>query len=109
MLSKIIKKEGNKIIIQTELVLDNNSMLHSEELIQKAVNNMGNLLTEEALSKFDTDGSPINVGGVKMTSKGVKKKNLPNPLWSNTFRSPYIPEFERWSDLLSIGSISTDI
>lgn len=74
MSSKIIKKVGNKLLVELEIELDDSSMLSSEERIQQAVNEMGNLLTGEALEKFDTDGSPIEVNGEKMTSKGRKKK-----------------------------------
>lgn len=74
MWSKIIKQEGNKLIVQTEIELDDTSLLNSEELIQQAVNEIGNTLTGHAIKKMDTDGSAIKVAGKKMTSKGLEKK-----------------------------------
>jgi hypothetical protein len=58
------------------------SMMESEELIQKALNAGGVIATEEALKQFDTDGSPIVVGSLKLTSKGQVSK---------TYQSPYGP------------------
>ena len=49
-------------------------MLTSEELIQQGVNLAGLLATEHALSRFDTDGTAIKVGGKKYTSKGQFSK-----------------------------------
>jgi hypothetical protein len=37
-------------------------MLEMEELIQKAVNEIGVTATEKALERFDTDGSPLVMG-----------------------------------------------
>jgi hypothetical protein len=45
-------------------------MLEGEEQIQQALNEAGALATGELLERFDADGSPIVVGGVKFTSKG---------------------------------------
>jgi len=73
MKSEIIKKEGNKLTLKVEVILDPNSMLNSEEQIQLALNQAGLLATETALSQFDTDGSTIELNGAKYTSKGKKK------------------------------------
>lgn len=54
------------------------SMLEMEEHIQQMVNEMGLKATLKALEKFDTDGTPITVGGKTFTSKGkAKKKSIP--------------------------------
>ncbi len=49
-------------------------MLRSEEAIRDALNNAGCLAAEQALKQFDTDGSPIILGGLKLTSKGLYHK-----------------------------------
>lgn len=63
--------------------------MEMEESIMDASNEIGSLATEEALKQFDTDGSPIKFGDVKMTVRVkdnkvyqtpygvVKKKRLP--------------------------------
>ena len=55
------------------------SMLETENLILKSVNELGSLSTAEALSLFDTDGDPISVGGERMTSKGALPKEYQTP------------------------------
>ena len=54
-------------------------MLESEELILDAVNEAGNLATQEKLKRFDTDGAPIMLGSVKWTSKGRERKAYQTP------------------------------
>ena len=70
---QIIKREGKKLTIEITVELEG-SMLEMEEIIQKSVNDLGLIETEEALKQFDTNGTPIEVGGVKQTSKGQEKK-----------------------------------
>ena len=47
------------------------SMLQAEEAIQDGLNEVGLLATEEKLKQFDTDGSPIQLGSVRMTTRAV--------------------------------------
>jgi len=79
MNSKLIKKAGNRITVELEIELDPTSMLNSEEQIAKALNEAGLLATGEALELFDTDGSPIEVKGKTLTSKGKEKKSIKRP------------------------------
>lgn len=58
------------------------SMLKAEELIQIRVNECGVVATEDALKRFDTDGSAIEFGGERFTSKGREAK---------TYQTPYGP------------------
>jgi hypothetical protein len=44
-----------------------------------ACNEVGQLATLHAIKRFDTDGSPIQVGGVKFTSKGTTPKFYETP------------------------------
>lgn len=55
------------------------SMLDFEEVIQKALNEAGVLATQEALRRFDADGSPIQIGDTRLTSKGKLKKEYQTP------------------------------
>jgi hypothetical protein len=57
----------------------NDSMLGFEETLQQRLNEAGVVATAEGLQQFDTDGSPINVGPVKFTSKGQIEKDYQTP------------------------------
>ncbi|MBF0299782.1 MAG: ISKra4 family transposase [Oligoflexia bacterium] len=78
MESKIISSNKNAITISIT-VQYGNSMLENEEKIQAALNKGGVILSEEALKRFDTDGSPIKIGDIKFTSKGVVSKAYQTP------------------------------
>ncbi|SEH04273.1 Uncharacterised protein [Candidatus Venteria ishoeyi] len=78
-MAKIAARKGNKLTMQVTVELTG-SLMDMEDIILDACNDMGCLATEEALQKFDADGSPIMVGNTKMTSKG---KN------SQTYQTPY--------------------
>jgi hypothetical protein len=55
------------------------SMLEAEEALQKQINEAGTLATAEVLGRFDADGSPIQVGDTKLTSKGKLLKEYQTP------------------------------
>lgn len=55
------------------------SMLESERHLQAAANAALNEATGECLSRFDSDGSALLVGGRKITSKGKLPKNYQTP------------------------------
>ena len=78
MEAKIIKSGSKRITIQLEIELED-EMLSSEEAIQRGVNQAGLLATQYALSQFDTDGSPIQIGEKKYTSKGQLSKTYQCP------------------------------
>ena len=73
---KIINKNTISVTVTVTL---GNSMLQNEEEIQKSLNKGGVLLTGEALKRFDNDGSPIKVGDVRFTSKGLISKFYQTP------------------------------
>ena len=50
-----------------------------EGAIQSALNEAGMLATEQALERFDADGSPIVLGDVKWTTKGQEPKVYQTP------------------------------
>ena len=55
------------------------TILEAEEIILQSINEAGSLATGEILQQFDTDGSPIIVGGQKWTSKGQSQKTYETP------------------------------
>lgn len=75
----ILKKEGNTITLQVSMSLEG-SMLEMENQIQHYVNQVGTVATNEALSRFDTSGAPIQLGSIKMTAfKKKQKKDYETP------------------------------
>jgi hypothetical protein len=81
MVAVVVDRQEGKIIVQATIELQG-VMLADEEAIQEAVNEVGAAATAEALQQFDTDGGPIRVGDVRLTSKGRSPE---------TYESPYGP------------------
>jgi hypothetical protein len=78
-MATIISQSEKELTVQVTIKLEG-SMMSMEENIMDACNEVGNLVTEEALQQFDTDGSPIKFGGVKMT---LREKN------NKVYQTPY--------------------
>jgi hypothetical protein len=78
MPATIIARTDDAFTIQLEIPY-RASMLEFEEVIQQRLNEAGVLATTEALQQFDADGSPIQVGDTKLTSKGQLKKEYQTP------------------------------
>jgi hypothetical protein len=78
MPATIIARTDDAFTIQLEIPYAS-SMLDFEEVIQQRLNEAGILATQEALQRFDADGSPIQVGDTKLTSKGKLKKEYQTP------------------------------
>lgn len=76
--AKVTRRDESGITLQVRIEFGP-SMLESEKRIQDAVNEMGTVATSEALGQFDTDGDPITVGGIRMTSKGLFPKEYQTP------------------------------
>jgi hypothetical protein len=55
------------------------SMMKCERNILEALNEIGNAATAHCLQRFDTDGAPIQMGSVRMTSKGRVAKLYQTP------------------------------
>jgi len=81
MTAQITRQILDSITIEVTLPLSG-SMLQAEEAIQDALNEAGLLATEEKLKRFDTDGSPIQLGSVRMTSKGQFSQDYETPYGS---------------------------
>jgi hypothetical protein len=78
MVAEITRRDGDAVTISVTVRLDG-PMLEAEEAIQDALNEAGMLLEQENLVRFDTDGSPIQVGPVRLTSKGQSPQVYETP------------------------------
>src|SRR5262245_34637067 len=78
MSAEIVERTDTTVTIQITVSLDR-SLLTFEEHLQDQLNAVGLLATQEALQRFDTDGSPIVVGDTKLTSKGQLPKDYQTP------------------------------
>lgn len=83
MKAHIVSHDQNSITVQVQVSL-HGSMLAMEESILSAVNSVGTVSTAEALGRFDTDGSPLRIGEIKMTSKGRLSKEYQTPYGSTS-------------------------
>jgi hypothetical protein len=78
MAAHVTRQSQDSITIEVTVPLGG-SMLEAEEAIQDGLNEVGLLATEEKLKRFDTDGSPIQWGSVRMTSKGQFSQDYETP------------------------------
>ena len=78
MNATIIARTPTSFTLQVEVPY-NGSMLDFEETLQERLNEAGVVATAEGLRQFDTDGSPITVGPVKLTTKGPVEKDYQTP------------------------------
>ena len=60
-MAEVISKSGQELTVAVTVRLTG-SLLEMEAAIQEATNAVGCCITEEALQRFDSDGSPIRVG-----------------------------------------------
>ena len=74
----IVSQTGNELALEVKIDLSG-SMCEIEEKIVSICNEVGTLGTEIALSGFDTDGSPILIGGNKYTSRAKDHKAYQTP------------------------------
>ncbi len=77
-MAKIVSHEGNELTLQITVKLAG-SLMDMEKTILDGCNEMGGLATAEALQKFDTDGSSIKLGEVKMTVRDKTNKTYQTP------------------------------
>ncbi|MEO1447349.1 MAG: ISKra4 family transposase, partial [Cyanobacteria bacterium J06635_11] len=78
MSAHIVSSDANSVTLQITIEYES-SMLASEESIQTQLNAAGVLASGKALEQFDTDGSPLDVGGSVYTSKGRQPKSYQSP------------------------------
>jgi len=78
MAVSILNQSKQSITLQVTIPFTR-SMLDSESIIQDAVNQAGSIATQELLRTFDTDGEALQLGSVKMTTKGQVLKLYQTP------------------------------
>src|SRR3954468_20472701 len=78
MPAALVARSESTFTIQVEVPYGS-SMLDAEETLQQRLNEAGTLATGEVLRRFDADGSPIQVGDTKLTSKGKLLKQYQTP------------------------------
>lgn len=78
MSASIIDSNTEFVTLQIVIPLQR-TFLETEETIQSVLNEAGTLASGEALKQLDTDGSPIESGGMRWTSKGKLPKTYQTP------------------------------
>jgi len=87
VVTKVVKRSGDEVTVEVTVSLSG-TLLEMEAAIQEASNAVGRCVTEEALRRFDADGSAIRVGEIKLTARGRDPKE---------YQTPYGPvEVERY-------------
>jgi hypothetical protein len=74
----LVERGESSVTIQIRIPLSR-SLLETEHTVQQALNDAGLLATTEALRQFDTDGSPVQMGSARYTSKGQEPKGYQTP------------------------------
>jgi hypothetical protein len=78
MAARLVSIEGEQVKVEVSFTL-RGSMLESEEAILQALNEAGMLATEQALKRFDSDGSALVMGGEKWYCKAAQPKFYQTP------------------------------
>ena len=78
MTVKIVSSDTDGLVLEVKIPLGT-VMLDGEERIEQALNEAGAVVSGELLKRFDTDGSAIQVGDTKLTSKGLMEKTYQTP------------------------------
>jgi len=78
-MAAIVENNADNSITVSVTFKPGTSMLESELNLQSALNEAGAAATGECLSRFDTDGGKIVLGGCKMTTKGKTAKSYQSP------------------------------
>jgi hypothetical protein len=76
--AKVVERVGEEVTVAVTVRLSG-SLLEMEGAILEATNAVGRCATEEALRRFDTDGSAIRVGEIKLTARGRDPKEYQTP------------------------------
>jgi hypothetical protein len=78
MTVSIVSQSSESITLHVTIPF-NRSMLDSENSIQDSLNQVGCIATRELLKTFDTEGEAIELGSVRMTTKGLVSKLYQTP------------------------------
>ncbi len=76
--AKVLSCDDKEVVLQVTVPIKS-TMLDCENEILNSVNEMGGMATKEILNKFDSDGTPIKVGGVKFTARTKNGKKYQSP------------------------------
>ena len=76
--AKILSRQGNRIKFEVDIEFTG-SLLEMEDSILSGCNQLGCLATTAALERFDADGGPIEMAGVKLTSRAQSNKQYHTP------------------------------
>lgn len=78
MPAHLINRTDHEVTLQITVDL-RGTLLEAEGRIQEACNAIGQCATVEALTRFDTDGSPIVTGAIKWTKRCAAPKTYQTP------------------------------
>ena len=67
--AKVLRRSGTEVTLEVTVGL-RGTLLEMEGAIQEASNAVGRCATEAAVRRFDTVGSPLRVGAMKLTARG---------------------------------------
>ena len=66
---EIIEKDADYIVVKVPTKSKNQIFLKTEEDIEKSVNELGRILTKDAMEKLDNDENVVERNGEKITLK----------------------------------------
>ena len=75
---QVVRRSGDEVTVEVTVRLSG-SLLEMEGAILEASNAVGRCASEEALGRFDTDGSPMRLGETKLTARGRNPKVYQSP------------------------------
>ena len=74
----ILSRDNDRLVLEISIPIGT-VMLEGEQRIEQALNEAGSVASGELLKRFDTDGSAIQIGDTKLTSKGQMEKTYQTP------------------------------
>ena len=77
-MAQVVRRSGDEVTMEVTVRLSG-SLLEMEDAILEATSAVGRCATEEALGRFDADGSPIRIGETKLTARGRNPKEYQTP------------------------------
>ena len=89
MPAQVISSENNETQILIT-IQHGDSMLDFETALQGSLNEAGVLGVEKQLEAMDTDGSPIKIGGITMSSKHKKEPKVYETSWGSVKLARYV-------------------
>ncbi|NEW61747.1 hypothetical protein GSY74_10655 [Sulfurovum sp. bin170] len=69
---EIVEKDSDYIVVKVPTKSKNQKFLKTEEDIEKSVNELGRILTKDAMEKLDKDENTLERNGEKITLKKSK-------------------------------------